>query len=153
MSRRKWGLARTFPMMLVGAIIIGGVAVGVTSYMKRAGLLAASTAEARLETLKGPACPVLTQAEYEAGGAKAKQGFTSNDIRYQRRYGHVDCSVVEDGQGGTGFAPICQFSGPQVLVVTTAKGTYYFRPGTGKPATVTTHDGVPSCVVAGNYKG
>ncbi|WP_312166295.1 hypothetical protein [Phenylobacterium sp.] len=153
MSRRKWGLARTFPLMLVGAIVVGAVAVGITSYMKRADLLAASTAQARLETLNGPACPELTQAEYEASGAKAKQGFASNDIHYLRRYGHVDCSVVGDGKGGNGFAPICQFSGPQVLVVTTARGTYYFRPGTGKPATVTTHDGVPACVVAGNYKG
>lgn len=150
---KKWTLARAFPLMLVGAVAVGLVITGVGSYIKRAKMLADYTAAVNPETIKGPACPVLTQAQYEAEGAKAKQGFTSNDIRYQRRYGHVECTVIEDGKGGTGFLPICQFTGPQVLVVTTAKGVYYFRPGTGKPATVMTHDGVPSCVVAGNYKG
>ena len=56
-------------------------------------------------------------------------------------------------EGRTEFIPVCQFSGPSLLTVTTAKGTFYFAPGTGKPATVMTRDGVPSCVLASNFKG
>lgn len=153
MARKKWGLARTFPLMLVGAIIVGGVTVGVTASMKRAGLLAASTEAVRPETLVGEPCPVLTAEAYEAGGAKAKQAFITNDIRYDRRYGHVECSVIAAEKGSTEFIPVCQFSGPALLKVTTAKGAFYFAPGTGKPATVITHDGVPSCALVSNFKG
>ncbi len=153
MARKKWGLARTFPLMLIGAIVVGGVIVGVTASMKRVGLLAASTAQVRPETLVGEPCPVLTAQEYEARGAKAKQGFITNDIRYDRRFGHAECSVIAAEKGGTDFIPVCQFSGPALLKVTTAKGPFYFAPGTGKPATVMTRDGVPSCVLASNFKG
>jgi hypothetical protein len=152
MAGRKWGLAKTFPLMLGGAIVVGVIGVGVTSYMDRAGLLAASTAEVRPETLVGEPCPVLTPEAYAARPVKAKQGFSSNDIRYERRFGHVECSVIAARKGATDFIPVCQFSGPSLLTVTTAKGTFYFAPGTGKPATVMTRDGVPSCVLASNFK-
>ena len=45
------------------------------------------------------------------------------------------------------------FSKALLLKVTTAKGAFYFAPGTGKPATVMTRDGVPRCVLASNFKG
>lgn len=152
MAGKKLGLAKTFPLMLGGAIVIGMIAVGVTSYMKRSGDLAASTAEVRPETLVGEPCPVLTAEEYAARPVKAKQGFTSNDIRYERRFGHVECSVIAAKKGATDFVPVCQFTGPSLLTVTTGKGTFYFAPGTGKPATVMTQDGVPTCVLASNFK-
>lgn len=153
MARKKWGLARTFPLMLVGAIVVGGVTVAITASIKRAGLLAASTEQVRPETLVGEPCPVLTAEEFEARGAKTKQAFISNDVRYDRRFGHVECSVIAAEKGGTEFIPVCQFSGPALLKVTTAKGAFYFAPGVGKPATVMTRDGVPSCVLASNFKG
>ena len=147
MARKKWGLARIFPLMLVGAIVVGAVAVGVTSHMKRTGLLAASTAKVQPETLVGEPCPVLTREEYEARGSKAKQAFITNDIRYDRRYGHADCSIIKAGGAGNDFVPVCQFSGPAQVVVTTAKGAFHFAPGVGRPATVATRDGVPTCVI------
>lgn len=152
MARKKWGLARTFPLMLIGAIVVGFVTVGISSYLQREGLLAASTAVVRPETLVGEPCPSLTKAEYEARPTKAKQAFISNDIRYERRYGHVECSVIAAADNGTAFVPVCQFTGPALLTVTTAKGTFYFAPGVGKPATVSTRDGVPSCALASNFK-
>ena len=97
-----------------------------------------------MAALQGDPCPTLSKADYEARGAKAKQVFITNDIRYERRFGHADCNVVADGDG---FAPVCQFSGPAMLVVTTPKGAFYFAPGTGRAATVVTRDGTPSCVL------
>ena len=92
-------------------------------------------------------CAVLTKDEYAARGAKAQHGFITNDIRYDRRYGHADCSIVKAGGAGNDFVPVCQFSGPAQLVVTTGKGAFYFAPGVGRPATVATRDGVPTCVI------
>lgn len=127
MARKKWGLARTFPLMLIGAIVVGFVTVGISSYLQREGLLAASTAVVRPETLVGEPCPSLTKAEYEARPTKAKQAFISNDIRYERRYGHVECSVIAAADNGTAFVPVCQFTGPALLTVTTVKRAFCSR--------------------------
>ena len=144
---RKWTLGRAFPLMLGAAVVIGVVAVGVGSHLRRANAIAASAASVDQAVLSGEPCPTLTKADYEARGAKAKQAFVTNDIRYERRFGHADCNVVDAGGTGNDFAPVCQFSGPALLVVTTDKGAFYFAPGAGRPATVVTRDGVPSCVL------
>jgi hypothetical protein len=141
---KKWTLARAFPLMLGGAILVGIVAVGVGSHLRRANAIAASAASVDSAALAGEPCPTLTKADYEARGAKAKQAFVTNDIRYERRFGHADCNVVAAGDG---FAPVCQFSGPALLVVTTEKGAFYFAPGAGRRVTVITREGVPSCVL------
>lgn len=144
---KKWTLARAFPLMLVGAVAIGAVSVGVSGYLRRANTIAQSTAAVQAAALTGDPCPTLTKDEYVARGSKAKQVFITNDIRYERRFGHVDCSIIEGGRSGNDYVPVCQFSGPALLVVTTSKGSYYFAPGAGRPATVATHDGVPGCVL------
>ena len=141
---RKMTLARAFPLMLGAAIVVGMVATGIAAHLRRANAIAASAASVDPAVLAGDPCPTLTKADYEARGAKAKQVFITNDIRYERRFGHADCNVVADGGG---FAPVCQFSGPALLVVTTPKGAFYFAPGTGRAATVVTRDGTPSCVL------
>ena len=141
---RKWTVGRAFPWMLGAAALIGIVAVGYGSHLRRANAVAASAASVDPAALEGPPCPVLTRADYEARPGKAKQTFITNDIRYDRRFGHVECNVVADGGG---FAPVCQFSGPALLVVTTAKGVFHFAPGVGRAATVITREGLPSCVL------
>lgn len=148
---KKKGLARTFPLMLGAAVAIGVVAVGVAGYQKRAQALAAGAAAARLSEIDGPACPTLTAEEYAARGAQAKKAFVFDQIRFDRRYGHVDCNSVATGQG-LGYVPVCQFSGPALLVVTTAKGAFHFAPGAGKPTTVIVEDGAPRCIVDGKFR-
>lgn len=141
---KKWNLARTFPLMLGAAVLVGIIGVGVGGKMRRDNAIAASAAAVDASAISGEPCPVITQADYQARGAKAKQAFITNDIRYERRFGHADCNVVA---AGGGFAPVCQFSGPSLLVVTTQKGAFYFAPGTGRAVTVITRDGVPSCIL------
>ena len=150
---KKMTLARGFPLMLGAAVVVGIIAVGAGAKLRRDNAIAQSAASVDAAALQGDPCPTLTKADYEAHGAKAKQAFITNDIRSERRYGHADCSVIAAEKGGTEFIPVCQVSGPSLLTVTTAKGTFYFAPGTGKPATVMTRDGVPSCVLASNFKG
>lgn len=108
---KKWTLARAFPLMLVAAVAIGAVSVGVSGYLRRANTIAQSTAAVQAAALTGEPCPTLTKDEYIARGSKAKQAFITNDIRYERRYGHVDCSIIEGDKGRTDYVPICQFSG------------------------------------------
>lgn len=141
---KKMTLARAFPLMLGAAVIVGVIAVGIGAKLRRDNAIAASAASVDMAALQGDPCPTLSKADYEARGAKAKQAFVTNDIRYERRFGHADCNVVA---AGGGFAPVCQFSGPALLVVTTQKGAFYFAPGAGRAATVVTRDGVPSCVL------
>lgn len=146
MAKKKWTLTRVFPLMLIGAVVVGVIVLAVGSHLRRATIIADSTASLPAGALEGEPCAVLTKDEYVARGAKAQHAFITNDIRYERRYGHADCSIVKGG-GGNDFVPVCQFSGPAQLVVTTGKGAFYFAPGVGRPATVATHDGVPTCVI------
>lgn len=148
---KKWTLARVFPLLLGAAVVVGVVAVAWGGYQRRAVALAASTEAANLAAISGPACPTLTAAEYEARTAKPKKAFVFNDIRFDRRFGHVDCNTVATGKGQA-YAPVCQFSGPALLAVTTDKGRFVFSPGAGKPVTIIVEDGAPRCVMDGNFR-
>lgn len=147
MAKKKWTIARAFPLMLMGAVGVGVIVLAVGNHLRRATIIEQSTASLPAGALEGEPCAVMTKAEYEARGAKAAHAFITNDIRYERRYGHADCSIVKAGGAGNDFVPVCQFSGPAQVVVTTAKGAFYFAPGVGRPATVATRDGVPTCVI------
>ena len=147
MAKKKWTIARAFPLMLMGAVGVGVIVLAVGNHLRRATIIEQSTANLPAGAMEGEPCAVMTKAEYEARGAKAAHAFITNDIRYERRYGHADCSIVKAGGAGNDFVPVCQFSGPAQLVVTTGKGAFYFAPGVGRPATVATRDGVPTCVI------
>jgi hypothetical protein len=137
--------------MMLAALAIGFTVVGITSYQNRVQKIAESAAAANAAAIVGPPCPVLTKAEFDALDMKPKKLFIFNEVNFARRFGHVECNVVSDG-GGTGFAPICQFSSPSLLSVTTKDGAVtYFKPGTGKPVTVTTPGGKPKCMMAANF--
>ena len=147
MAKKKWTIARAFPLMLIGAVVVGVIVLAVGNHLRRATIIEQSTASLPAGALEGEPCAVMTKAEYEARGAKAAHAFITNDIRYERRYGHADCSIVKAGGAGNDFVPVCQFSGPAQVVVTTDKGAFYFAPGVGRPATVATRVGVPTCVI------
>ena len=147
MAKKKWTIARAFPLMLMGAVGVGVIVLAVGNHLRRATIIEQSTANLPAGAMEGEPCAVMTKAEYEARGAKAAHAFITNDIRYERRYGHADCSIVKAGGTGNDFVPVCQFSGPAQVVVTTDKGAFYFAPGVGRPATVATRDGVPTCVI------
>lgn len=147
MAKKKWTIARAFPLMLIGAVGVGVIVLAVGNHLRRATIIEQSTASLPAGALEGEPCAVMTKAEYEARGAKAVHAFITNDIRYERRYGHAACSIVKAGGAGNDFVPVCQFSGPAQVVVTTDKGAFYFAPGVGRPATVATRDGVPTCVI------
>ncbi|UTP39646.1 hypothetical protein M9M90_00250 [Phenylobacterium sp. LH3H17] len=147
MAAARWGLARTFPLMMIGALVVGMTAVAVTSYQNRIHKIAESEAATTPSALTGLPCPVLTKAEFDALAVKPSKTFIFNEVTFVRRFGHVTCNVISHG-GGTGFAPLCEFTAPAVLKVTTRQGEFYFKTGVGKPVSVSTPGGIPKCVVA-----
>jgi hypothetical protein len=104
-------------------------------------------------TVKGAPCPSWTAAQYAAQPLRAKQVFSFDMIDFGRRFGHVECGVAGmHGADKLGERDVCQFTGPAVLEIKTGKGSFYFAPGVGVPATVSVQHGVPSCVMASKYR-
>ncbi|TAJ70462.1 MAG: hypothetical protein EPO51_18205 [Phenylobacterium sp.] len=107
---------------------------------------------AREATVDGPPCPSLTKAQFEARGLKVKKATLYEGVTFARQFGHMDCRSLRYGAGwGTEVYPVCQFTSPRSLKVTTPKGEWYFDPGPGQPATVGAPHGQARCVMASNF--
>ena len=112
----------------------------------------AALALAREWNIVGPPCPDLTRAQFEAQGFKARKGLEYAGVMVSRQFGHVTCSQLRYGEGwGLASYVVCQFTSPNVLKVETAKGEWYFAPGMGQPATISTPHGQARCVMASKF--
>ncbi len=145
--------SRRAPMGLWIVTVLAVAAIGaVTHYFldKRAKELAA---EARAWTVVGPPCPQVTKAVFDAQPFQARQVTNINGVRWARSSATIMCQgIASDGGRGAVLDPVCQFSSPRVLRITTAKGDFYFVPGLGQKATVTVKDGVATCVMGASVK-
>ena len=111
-----------------------------------------AVALAQATLITGPPCPAMTAQAFAARGFKVKNPLSYDGAVMLRASGHVSCSpIAYDGGRGLDTYPVCQFTSPGALKVTTAKGDFYFVPGIGRPATVSTPDGVARCVLASNF--
>ncbi len=112
----------------------------------------AAISRAREATLEGPPCPSLTKAQFEARGLRAPKASLYEGVTFARRTGHMECSLLRYGGGWSlnGY-PVCQFTGPVALKVTTERGEWWFETGIGQPATVSTAHGQARCVMASNF--
>ena len=109
--------------------------------------------DAREWTIAGPPCPPATSQAYGRLPFHVSRAFDFADVRFGRAFGHASCAEIHDDGGlGMGTHPVCQFTSPGVLQITTKRGVYYFVPQTG-PATVSVPDGQPTCVLASKFKG
>ena len=109
-------------------------------------------AEVRAWSIAGPPCPVVEPSPtlFGQGGPR---NFSYGGADFSRRFGHASCAAPQGG----GLIPgevfhVCQFTGPAALAVTTSAGTTYFKPGVGRPATVTLREGKATCVVGGWFR-
>lgn len=149
-ARRQRRILRNTLVVVGIGVALGAVALGVMERKNRGDAIAESTAAAG-PALKGPPCPTATAETFAPQAAKATKLFQFNGDTYARRFGHLDCNLIEM-KGVRDPVAVCQFTGPRALSVTTAKGTSYFLPGAGQPATITVIDEVPSCVLASNFR-
>lgn len=139
------------PVVVVALGLTAGVAALAYSQIHARALeIASATASTRAWELKGPDCPPPSGWSADPKYAPAKT-FIFNGIKFARRTGHADCSAVAAPKGqGLDYVPLCQFTGPLILEITTDKGVYKFAPPAGNPATVSVVHGVAKCVVAAN---
>jgi hypothetical protein len=98
-----------------------------------------------------PACPTLTAGEFEAAHHRRLQGVQYLNGTFVRQHGPVECVTAADRKGPLKTYAVCAFTSPSVLKVTTAKGDWYFAPGVGQPATVSTAGDVARCVLASDF--
>ena len=112
-------------------------------------LLTASFADAAPPAARQPPCPRLAPDAFavrlQAARILPSHHFGFGGVRFYRASGHVDCRLI---RGEEAAAPVCRFSSPVALQVSTANGRYDFFPVSGT-ATVTVHGGRASCVMAG----
>ena len=135
--------------------IMAGVAVllvGAAAAFSRLSHLPAQIAAAKAWTIVGPPCPEITKADFSAQPMKAEQVFSYDDIGFARAYGHAECNeIVDHGGKGWGTYPVCKFTGPGILQVSTPKdGDHFFAPGAGVAATLSFADGRAACVTGPN---
>ena len=110
-------------------------------------------ADAKAWKIDGPPCPRITQAQFLGVHHKPPQRFEFEGVVFFRRYGHADCAAIRDrgGRGDHRF-PVCQFTSPGDLLIRTPTGEWFFRPGPGQPATVSTALGAPRCVMNAKFR-
>jgi hypothetical protein len=115
-------------------------------------VLAGRIADAKEWRIDGPPCPIITKAQFLGLHHKGPKKFEYENVSFFRRYGHVSCApVYEKGGRSSRFYPVCQFTGPGDLLIRTKKGDWYFQPGPGQPATVSTPRDQARCVMASKF--
>ena len=97
----------------------------------------------------GPPCRSLGKAEYEARVRRPAHKMTVYEDSFYRQFGHVQCGVV---QRWLGSHLACQFTSPGLVRGVTPRGEWFFEPGDGKPATVTSRQGKATCVAASDFR-
>ena len=119
------------------------------SYLRQRDVALSMAQEARIA---GPPCPSLTRAQFKAQGLKVTKATLYEDVVFARQFGHMDCRLLRYGAGwGTEVYPVCQFTSPRTLKITTPKGEWYYALGPGQPATVGAPHGEARCVIAANF--
>jgi hypothetical protein len=136
-------------------MIMAGVAVvlvGSAAMFSRLSHLPAQIATAKAWTIAGPPCPEITKTAFAGQPMKAEQLFAYDGIGFARAYGHAECNeIVDHGGKGWGTYPVCKFTGPSILQVSTPKdGDHFFAPGPGVAVTLSFAGGQASCVTGPN---
>jgi hypothetical protein len=116
-------------------------------------VVAQRVADAQAWRIDGPPCPNITQAQFLGVHHKPPRRFEFEGVVFFRRHGHADCAAIRD-RGGRGDHrhAVCQFTSPGDLLIRTPAGDWFFRPGPGQPATVSTSGPRPACVMNAKFR-
>jgi hypothetical protein len=147
------GLERWVPrLVFAGALATLALGTGLELARQRH-VIARSTATADLAAVAGPPCPAVPAAAFRQAlktqELTLKYVFKFNSDAFGRAIGDAQCDgATAKGTAGLGSYDVCEFTSPAVLHVKTGKGEFFFLPGVGRKATVTTADGIGRCVLA-----
>ena len=140
------------PRLLLLTAVVGAVLLAATFGYSWKVHREEAIADAAAWTITGPPCPSLSHQAFLATGLKAEHVFEYDDVTFTRGVGHTSCAVISaNGGRGPGSFPVCQFTGPAAVVVTTKSGVFYFAPGYGHPITISVPNGHPQCVLKSNF--
>lgn len=103
-------------------------------------------AESAAWTMTGAPCPSMIKTDYESAKSPPVKISTYSEVTFERRVGHMECLTRPEDAGMSRY-PICQFTGPVLLRVKTAKADAYFKPGPGQSVRVAVRNGVTQCVM------
>jgi len=99
----------------------------------------------------GAPCPAVSKAAFDHAlqtqGLSIRYSFDYDDLTLGRAFGEGNCDEGGGGLRGPTYQ-VCQFTSPAILSVKSPKGEFYFLPGLGQKASITTKDGTPRCVLA-----
>jgi hypothetical protein len=111
----------------------------------------AEASDARYWMVAGQPCPGLTREAFLAEAGAPDQVFAFGGVRFARVSGWASCEGQQSAFGPV-ERPVCQFTGPGVLAVTTRGGAFYFAPRWGRPATILAQQDTPRCVQNANFR-
>jgi len=149
--RRRLTRGQVATLLLAAAVALGFCAWALGgAYLRHRG---ERIALARDWAIDGPPCPMLSRAEFLARHVHMQPGVDYDGAQFYRQTGHMECSPIAYG-GGRALSDyaVCQFTGPNVVRVTTRRGEWFFAPGVGRPATVSTADDQARCVLAADFR-
>jgi len=152
MPTRDYGAVRRFGMAhVIGAVVVLSAGIGLVTFQFVRDR-DANIATAKAWDIKGPPCPLLSQAEFQAKRYTALKTFDYDGVTIGRTAGDASCSDVKSG-GGKGFSTdkVCQFTSPATLTVVSKAGSWFFVPGVGQPSTLSIHHDAPKCVMASKF--
>jgi hypothetical protein len=111
--------------------------------------LSVDTAETNAWLVTGPPCPTISAAAWRALAIAAPQRASFRGVAAERAHGDVACEVQDIDAAGHAAAPypVCSFSAPLAIHLTTPQGDLYFQPGVGQPATISMAGGHPRCMM------
>ena len=152
--RKKRRLTREMKLVLAGSAALGLVIVGyfsIASYLRDR---EHNIADAEQYGAKGEPCPTTTKADLETNGPNLRHGFDFGDMHLVHAFGDADCAwIVDHGGAGMGRFPVCRFTSPGSLEITTGKTDVFFRPPLGKPAAVVLDKGQVRCLLTAKEMG
>jgi len=138
------------------------VAVGIAAVLGVAGAVFAFSEtgrvgdERRAWPRSGETCPVLDPASaariLAERGLKVRYRFTFEGVAFGRTFGDAECYVSAVGPKGAG-EPVCRFTSPAFVEVTTARGMTLFLPGVGRTTTVFADPDGPKCYAQSGDSG
>ena len=136
-------------------IAMGALLAGVASVPMMMGIatFADHLAMRHAWAIRGPACREVPEVPIASRGAKPPHPFTYMGVTFARQIGNVSCAAVpDDGWMPQTDHPVCQFSAPGAVAVTTGGRSVVYDVGVGRAATVTFKDGRLGCVIGGWFR-
>lgn len=135
--------------MSLGGWVVIAVSLGLCAFIYLS-QKDASSVEAAFWSLEGPPCPTMAPSAYERAWGEP-QVTRYGGAAFEYRVGHMMCTLRPD-EGEDASHPVCQFTGPVFLGVTTRRGRSYFAPPYTHAARVGVIDGQARCVLIPRFK-